>query len=105
MGIAMQTLKRGDVEFSFQLTDLRIEYRAFMPARRSQMKSLVILIILVVSSTIYAQDTKSGPDAAIWLDNGFIGGVDHKVTTKSAEAQKYFNQGLGCIYGSITRPR
>ena len=63
------------------------------------MKSIVILIILVVSSTIYAQDTKNGPDAAIWLDNGFIGGVDHKVTTKSAEAQKYFNQGLGCIYG------
>ena len=60
------------------------------------MKSLVSLFLLVLSSPVFAQQAK---EAAIWLDNGFIGGVDHKVTTRSADAQKYFNQGLGCIYG------
>jgi tetratricopeptide (TPR) repeat protein len=62
------------------------------------MKAMLLLFLLVISSSIFAQQSKA-PDAAIWLDNGFIGGVDHKVTTKSADAQKYFNQGLGCIYG------
>jgi len=63
------------------------------------MKSLVSLFLLILCSSIFGQQAQPGPDAAIWLDNGFTGGVDHKVTTKSAEAQKYFNQGLGCIYG------
>ena len=60
------------------------------------MKAIVSLFLLAVCSPVFAQQSK---DAAIWLDDGLIGGVDHKVTTRSAEAQKFFNQGLGCIYG------
>jgi tetratricopeptide (TPR) repeat protein len=60
------------------------------------MKSVVTLFLLIFCSAAFAQQTK---DASIWLDVGLTGGVDHKVTTRSAEAQKYFNQGLGCIYG------
>ena len=63
------------------------------------MKSLVTLFLLLLGSSLFAQQTKPASDAAIWLDNGFTVGVDHKVTTKSSEAQRYFDQGLGCIYG------
>ena len=33
----------------------------------------------------------------VWLDDG-LGNVDHPVTTKNAEVQKYFNQGLAYLY-------
>lgn len=33
----------------------------------------------------------------VWLDDG-LGGIDHPVTTKNPEAQKFFNQGLMYLY-------
>ncbi len=33
----------------------------------------------------------------VWLDDG-LGNVDHPVTTRNAEAQKFFNQGLAYLY-------
>lgn len=35
--------------------------------------------------------------AKVWLDDG-LGGIDHPVTTKDPDAQKYFNQGLMYLY-------
>jgi tetratricopeptide (TPR) repeat protein len=60
-----------------------------------------LLLILVLTSITFAQhghSTKNGPEKPpIWLDDG-LGSIDHPVTTKNAEAQKYFNQGLAYLY-------
>jgi tetratricopeptide (TPR) repeat protein len=60
-----------------------------------------VLLVLVLSSFLYAQHGHGSQPAPekppIWLDNG-LGTVDHPVTTKNAEAQQYFNQGLAYMY-------
>lgn len=65
------------------------------------MKALIILIILVLSSVANAQHGHGQHDDstknAVSLDDG-LGGIEHPVTTKSTEAQKYFNQGLAYLY-------
>src|SRR5687767_2363165 len=67
------------------------------------MKILALIIAIVFSSVfVYAQHGHGGHSAPakkpVWLDDG-LGQVDHPVTTKSAEAQKFFNQGLAYLYG------
>ena len=63
---------------------------------------IIILIILFASSAAFAQHGHGGHSSPVkppvWLDEG-LGDVDHPVTTKSAEAQKFFNQGLAYLYG------
>ncbi|HVF30641.1 MAG TPA: alpha/beta fold hydrolase [Pyrinomonadaceae bacterium] len=64
------------------------------------MKAFFLIIIL--ASLSYAQHghgTHNPPPEkrTVWLDNG-LGHVDHPVTTKNAEAQKFFNQGLAYLY-------
>ena len=66
------------------------------------MKASILLIIFVVSSAVYGQhqhgpSATNAPKPPVWLDNG-LGNIDHPVTTKSVEAQKYFNQGLAYLY-------
>ncbi|MCA1589570.1 MAG: hypothetical protein LC730_00515 [Acidobacteria bacterium] len=65
------------------------------------MQVLIILLILLLSTFVYGQHghgTHNPPEKkAVWLDDG-LGRVDHPVTTKSAEAQKFFNQGLAYLY-------
>ncbi len=65
------------------------------------MKALIIGFILALSSYAYAQHGHGvqidPPKRLMWLDEG-LGNVDHPVTTKSAEAQKYFNQGLAYLF-------
>ncbi len=60
-----------------------------------------IILILILTSLAYAQHghgTQATPEKrTVWLDNG-LGNVDHPVTTKNAEAQKFFNQGLAYLY-------
>ena len=65
---------------------------------------ILALILAVIFSTITAsaQHGHGGHSAPakkpVWLDEG-LGNVDHPVTTRSAEAQRYFNQGLAYLYG------
>ena len=63
------------------------------------MKTLFLILLLV--SLGYAQHghgTLTTPEKrAVWLDNG-LGNVDHPVSTKNAEAQKFFNQGLAYLF-------
>lgn len=65
------------------------------------MKALIIGFIVALGSSAFAQHGHGvqidPPKRLIWLDEG-LGNVDHPVTTKSAEAQKYFNQGLAYLF-------
>ncbi len=65
------------------------------------MRALTILFILITAFSIFGQHGHgshgSEPKKAVWLDEG-LGNVDHPVTTKNAEAQKFFNQGLAYLY-------
>lgn len=66
------------------------------------MRTFALLFILfVISSAIYAQHGHGSPGTvpkkAVWIDDG-IGAIDHPVTTKNPEAQKFFNQGLAYLY-------
>jgi tetratricopeptide (TPR) repeat protein len=71
------------------------------------MKALILILVLVSVSfaqhghSSSANGTENTPTVekkpAVWLDDG-LGTIDHPVTTKSAEAQKYFNQGLAYMY-------
>jgi tetratricopeptide (TPR) repeat protein len=60
-----------------------------------------LLLVLSLASFVYAQHghgTKPPSEKPpIWLDEG-LGKIEHPVSTKSAEAQKYFNQGLAYMY-------
>lgn len=66
------------------------------------MKALIIGFIVALGSSAFAQHGHGvqidPPKRLMWLDEG-LGNVDHPVTTKSAEAQKYFNQGLAYLFG------
>jgi tetratricopeptide (TPR) repeat protein len=59
------------------------------------------ILILILASFTYAQHghgSHAAPEKkTVWLDNG-LGNIDHPVSTKNAEAQKYFNQGLAYLY-------
>ncbi|MGQ0542141.1 MAG: alpha/beta fold hydrolase [Blastocatellia bacterium] len=65
------------------------------------LKIQLIILILAVNFTAYGQHGHgshgTSPKKAVWLDDG-LGNVDHPVSTKNAEAQKYFNQGLAYLY-------
>src|SRR5688572_23174026 len=61
-----------------------------------------IILILILTSLTYAQHSGHGASTepekrVVTLDTG-LGNVDHPVTTKNAEAQKFFNQGLAYLY-------
>src|SRR5215203_5674295 len=61
-----------------------------------------IILILILASLTFAQQGGHGSHAspekkAVTLDTG-LGNVDHPVTTKNAEAQKFFNQGLAYLF-------
>ncbi|MFN6962538.1 MAG: tetratricopeptide repeat protein [Pyrinomonadaceae bacterium] len=65
------------------------------------MHALVLIIVLLAAQAAFAQHGH-GSHAAndkkpVWLDDG-LGAVDHPVTTRSAEAQRFFNQGLAYLY-------
>ncbi len=64
-------------------------------------KMKALLLILVLVSLGYAQHghgSAAAPEKrAVWLDPG-LGKVEHPVSTKNAEAQKFFNQGLAYLY-------
>ncbi len=66
------------------------------------MKLSVLLLTLTFASFTFAQHGHGGHSSPVkppvWLDEG-LGDIDHPVTTKSAEAQKFFNQGLAYLYG------
>lgn len=62
----------------------------------------VLIVILIAASLAYAQhghasSTATEPKRTVWLADG-LGHVDHPVSTKNGEAQKYFNQGLAYLY-------
>ncbi|MEO8041502.1 MAG: hypothetical protein ABI646_02730 [Acidobacteriota bacterium] len=60
----------------------------------------VAFLILILVSFGYAQHghgTQAPEKKAVWLDNG-LGNVDHPVSTKNAEAQQFFNQGLAYLF-------
>ena len=67
------------------------------------MKAAILIMLLAVLS--YAQHSGHGAGMGkeaidtktVWLDNG-VGNVDHPVTTKNPEAQRYFNQGLAYLF-------
>jgi pimeloyl-ACP methyl ester carboxylesterase/tetratricopeptide (TPR) repeat protein len=60
----------------------------------------VLFLILAVASLTYAQHGHGShpPEKRmIMLEDG-LGSIDHPVSTKNAEAQKFFNQGLRYLY-------
>ncbi len=61
----------------------------------------VLTVILLAAATTFAQHTHTSKPAekkkTVWLDAG-LGEIDHRVSTKNPEAQKYFNQGLAYLY-------
>ena len=63
--------------------------------------AIIILVLLAASSAVSTQHGHGGHSVSekktVWLDDG-LGGIDHPVTTKNAEAQKFFNQGLMYLY-------
>jgi len=65
------------------------------------MRSLALILTFFLALTAYGQHGHGShgttPKKPVWLDEG-LGNVDHPVTTKSAEAQKFFNQGLAYLY-------
>ena len=64
------------------------------------MKRLTILLLFIVPFTVFGQHshgTKPAPVKTAVIEPG-LGGVNHPVTTKNAQAQKFFNQGLAYIY-------
>ena len=65
------------------------------------MKILILLLVFAMNSFVIAQHGHGTHTPAekppVWLDSG-LGNVDHPVSTKNAEAQKFFNQGLAYLY-------
>ena len=65
------------------------------------MKLRVFVLLLLLVSLAYSQHEHGTNDApprrVVWLDSG-LGSIDHPVSTKNAEAQKFFNQGLAYLY-------
>ena len=66
------------------------------------MKAIIFIMLLAVFA--HAQHSHgTGPakestdTRSVWLESG-LGNVNHPVTTKNAEAQKYFNQGLAYLF-------
>lgn len=60
-----------------------------------------LILILIAASLAYAQHGHATSAAetkrAVWLAEG-LGHVDHPVSTKNPEAQKFFNQGLAYLF-------
>ncbi len=73
-----------------------------MRQERSIMKLNALILTLILTIAGYGQHghgSHSTPvKKPVWLDDG-LGNVDHPVTTRNAEAQKFFNQGLAYLYG------
>ncbi|HKX83504.1 MAG TPA: tetratricopeptide repeat protein [Pyrinomonadaceae bacterium] len=61
----------------------------------------ILILILALATFSYAQHGHSSHNPPekklVWLDNG-LGNVEHPVSTKNPEAQKYFNQGLAYLF-------
>jgi tetratricopeptide (TPR) repeat protein len=66
-----------------------------------KMKFLALFVCLLLPSGILAQHGHGShsPESkkTVWLDDG-LGDVDHPVSTKVPDAQRYFNQGLAYLY-------
>jgi tetratricopeptide (TPR) repeat protein len=62
------------------------------------MKYFVIVLLFLAPSAILAQHSHPMSEAATELSPG-LGDINHPVSTKNAEAQKFFNQGLAYLYG------
>ncbi len=58
---------------------------------------VLLLVSLANSQHEHGTNDAPPPKRVVWLDTG-LGTVDHPVSTKNAEAQKYFNQGLAYLY-------
>lgn len=68
------------------------------------MKKLAVILIILIAWVVAPAQHGNGHGTngahekrTVWLDNG-LGSIDHPVTTKSPEAQKFFNQGLAYLY-------
>src|ERR1051325_7809558 len=64
------------------------------------MRPIILIMLFAMISTVSAQQQMSMPmdgRSTVALDTG-LGSIDHPVSTKSAEAQKYFDQGLAYLY-------
>ena len=72
------------------------------PKSKEYKMKFYLFLIVIVSPLIVLGQHGHGTDMqpakkVVWLDNG-LGNVDHPVTTKNPEAQKFFNQGLAYLY-------
>ncbi|HYJ90632.1 MAG TPA: tetratricopeptide repeat protein, partial [Pyrinomonadaceae bacterium] len=66
------------------------------------MRPIILLLGFAICYSVTAQQQTQMPmpaaDTSVpYLDSG-LGNIDHPVTTKSSEAQKFFNQGLAYLY-------
>ena len=62
------------------------------------MKHLLFALLLISPSTITAQHRHTQKLARAELMPG-LGSINHPVSTRDVEAQKFFNQGLAALYG------
>ena len=65
---------------------------------RSTALILILLLAVTVTEAQHGHGSHGAPEKkAVWLDDG-LGGIQHPVTTKNPEAQKFFDQGLMYLY-------
>src|ERR1700752_4776438 len=67
--------------------------------RRFQMKHLFFAILLLIPVVAFGQHSHAPANdpKPVTLETG-LGNIDHPVSTKNPEAQKFFNQGLEYVY-------
>jgi len=71
-----------------------------MPLQEFQMKQLFFVILLLIPVVAFGQHNGHAPakdSKPVTIEAG-LGNIDHPVSTKNPEAQKFFNQGLEYIY-------
>jgi tetratricopeptide (TPR) repeat protein len=78
-----------------------LQVRAALCYRTSPMRTPALVMLGIALSVLVGCAGRRGPDAetpqAILFDN--LGTHHHAVTTRSPEAQRYFDQGLRLMYG------
>ena len=62
------------------------------------MKYFVLILVLLTSTSVLAQHSHKMTETPTELMPG-LGDVNHPVTTRNPEAQKFFDQGLAYLYG------
>ena len=78
-------------------TGFTLKYRNHETLKRVYLKPVVITIVITLTIIAFAQDHPMGTAKPVTMMTG-LGDLHHPVSTKNAEAQEFFDQGLRLIY-------